>query len=467
MGNCVDLILFINQSTMATIRFIVKSSRKGQPATIYLRFRSGRKTDIIVPTPEIISPEYWSNKTESFKQRIMNTEVFTEKDKVRMEEQFARLKDFVIKEHNNLKGGDPSKEWLKSVIDKCYDKRVAGCETLNQFIERFIQEAKAGTRLSTSQDNKRMYAAETIKSIKNFQTQFNEYQGIYTEKRLKELKEKDETPRPRKIINFNDVTIDMYNDLVNYFYGKNYSPNSIGRAIKTFKGLMRQAREEGLHSNTETERKSFKSIREQANNIYLNESELKKMFDLDLSNDPSLDVARDVFLIGCYTAQRYSDYSHIKADNIRIMENGKKVIDLYQKKTGEKVIIPVRHELETILQKYNYTVPKSYEQKVNDRIKKIGERAGITEPVELEQTKGGLRKKTTIQKCKLIVTHTARRSGCTNMYLAGINTVDIMKLSGHRTTSEFMKYIKVSKEETARSLSDHKYFIGNTLSIAK
>jgi hypothetical protein len=44
------------------------------------------------------------------------------------------------------------------------------------------------------------------------------------------------------------------------------------------------------------------------------------------------------------------------------------------------------------------------------------------------------------------------------MYLAGIPTIDIMKISGHKTEKEFLKYINVSKEETAINLSDHPYF---------
>jgi hypothetical protein len=44
------------------------------------------------------------------------------------------------------------------------------------------------------------------------------------------------------------------------------------------------------------------------------------------------------------------------------------------------------------------------------------------------------------------------------MYLAGVQPIDIMKLSGHKTEREFLKYHKVSKEETALSLSDHPYF---------
>lgn len=69
-------------------------------------------------------------------------------------------------------------------------------------------------------------------------------------------------------------------------------------------------------------------------------------------------------------------------------------------------------------------------------------------------------------KNKLIKTHTARRSGCTNMYLRGIAPIDVMKISGHKTEREFLKYIKVTKEETAKNLINHPFFSSATLSIA-
>jgi len=452
---------------MATIKFIVKSSEKGQPAKMYVRFRDGVKTDITVATPERVFPEYWNNKTQSFKQRILFNEVFSEEDKNTIEGTFKRKKDFVLNEHFKLKGKPVTKEWLTEVINKFDNNKAPGPETLNQYYQRFIDEATAGTRLSSHHDNNRRYSPATLKSIKSFQTQLNQFQGIYTEKALNKLKEKKEVPRPRKILNFEDITIDFYNELVKYFYSKKYSPNTIGKHIKTLKGLMRQAQDEGLHASNEYERKSFKSIRESVQNIYLTESELKKIYELDLSSDPVQKVARDIFLIGCYTAQRFSDFSRITPANIRPLENNKMVIELIQQKTGEKVIIPIRYELDEILKRYNYTVPKTYEQKVNDRIKKIGEKAGITEPVNLEQNKGGLKVKTEVKKCDLIVTHTARRSGCTNMYLAGIPTIAIMQISGHKTEREFLKYIKVTKEETALTYSNHSFFIGNVLSVAK
>ena len=176
-----------------------------------------------------------------------------------------------------------------------------------------------------------------------------------------------------------------------------------------------------------------------------------------------IDVARDVFLIGCYTAQRFSDYSRIKKEHIETYENGRRVIRLVQQKTDEFVVIPVKPELETLLKKYDWNVPKIWEQKLNLHIKTVAEKAKITEPVLVEKIKGGLKVKSTVPKNKLIKTHTARRTGCTNMYLSGITPIDIMKISGHRTEREFLNYIKVTKEETAKNLINHPYFSGSQL----
>ena len=40
-------------------------------------------------------------------------------------------------------------------------------------------------------------------------------------------------------------------------------------------------------------------------------------------------------------------------------------------KTGNKVVIPIRAELQAILDKYDNRLPKAYEQKVNKYIKEI------------------------------------------------------------------------------------------------
>ena len=165
--------------------------------------------------------------------------------------------------------------------------------------------------------------------------------------------------------------------------------------------------------------------------------------------------------MGCYTAQRFSDYSTINEGNIRTLENGQQVIDLKQQKTGNHVVIPVRPELQAILEKYDNRLPRTYEQKVNHLIKEIAREAGITEKVEVSYIENGEKKSRLVEKCDLVKTHTARRSGATNMYLAGIPTIAIMKITGHKTEREFMKYIKITEEQTALELMNHPYFSGD------
>ena len=141
-------------------------------------------------------------------------------------------------------------------------------------------------------------------------------------------------------------------------------------------------------------------------------------------------------------------------------ENGQQVIDLKQQKTGNHVVIPVRPELQAILEKYDNRLPRTYEQKVNYLIKEIAREAGITEKVEVSYIENGEKKSRLVEKCDLVKTHTARRSGATNMYLAGIPTIAIMKVTGHKTEREFMKYIKITEEQTALELMSHPYFSG-------
>lgn len=426
---------------MATVNFSVRSSVKGRLCPIYLRLKDGKGVDIRVTTRYKVYPEYWSNETQSVKQRIVHMDIFTLDDKANLTENLVDLRSLVLKEYNQRVAQTKSitREWLHSTINREDNSRES--ITLNDYIEEFIRKIESGEQLYNHNNRTERYKSGTIRNYKGFKEQFNLFQ--------QDLK---------KQLDFDDITIDVYDRMIVYFNNKKYSPNTIGRHVKNLKAIMRTARDQGLHSNMEIERKRFKSIKVPVQEIYLTEDELQKMFDLDLSDRRELEIARDVFLVGCYTAQRYSDYSRINSSHIRDLGDGVKVIDLIQKKTGEQVLIPMRAELIQILEKYGYNLPRTFEQKVNSRIKDVGALAGITAIINKEEVRGGLKVLRKVPKNELIKTHTARRSGCTNMYLGHVNHIDIMKISGHKTEREFLAYIKVSKEQTAQRLNTHPYF---------
>jgi hypothetical protein len=55
-------------------------------------------------------------------------------------------------------------------------------------------------------------------------------------------------------------------------------------------------------------------------------------------------------------------------------------------------------------------------------------------------------------KHELISSHTARRSFCTNAYDDNIPTLSIMAISGHKTESAFLKYIKMDAKKHAEKV---------------
>ena len=76
----------------------------------------------------------------------------------------------------------------------------------------------------------------------------------------------------------------------------------------------------------------------------------------------------------------------------------------------------------------------------------------------MQRTKGTLTCAETKPKYDLVTSHTARRSFATNAYLAGLPPISIMKITGHKTESSFMKYIKISEKENAIQLKGHEFF---------
>lgn len=320
------------------------------------------------------------------------------------------------------------------------EPQYRGGGSLNDYAIRFVAEMESGERLNSRSFR---YGHSTVKNYKGFLLRFEEFcraQGRHYD--------------------FDDVDMRFYEDFVAYFTSRDYSVNTIGRHVKELKIIMRAAREDGLHDNALIDNRRFRVLTAEVENIYLTESEIRALAEVDLSDDRHKEIARDVFLVGCYTAQRFSDYSIINEGNIRTLDNGQSVVDLKQQKTGNHVIIPIRAELKTILDKYQNRLPRTYEQKVNKYIKEVARKAGITDLVKVSFVENGRKKSRLVEKCELVKTHTARRSGATNMYLAGIPTIAIMKITGHKTEKEFMKYIKITEEQTAIELMSHPYFAG-------
>jgi len=166
---------------------------------------------------------------------------------------------------------------------------------------------------------------------------------------------------------------------------------------------------------------------------------------------------RDLFLIGCYSGLRFSDFSRLSPEHIKAVDGGK-MIEIDTQKTGEKVFIPLFPILETLLQKYAFVVPKISGQKMNDYLKELGQLAGMDGRLLVRNSAGGNRREMEVAKWEKLTTHVARRSFATNAYKATVPVKYIMAVTGHKTEKEFYKYIRLRADEHAMLVSDNPFF---------
>jgi hypothetical protein len=102
-----------------------------------------------------------------------------------------------------------------------------------------------------------------------------------------------------------------------------------------------------------------------------------------------------------------------------------------------------------LIEKYQMRIPKVSMVNFNYYIKEVAKLAGINEPVTMSHKRGDKIIEETRPKCAWVSSHTARRSFCTNEYLAGTPGDLIMTISGHKTEKAFKKYIKADKMKKA------------------
>lgn len=238
-----------------------------------------------------------------------------------------------------------------------------------------------------------------------------------------------------KIVNWKDINMDFYYNFSGYLRALGLKPNTVGKYIGTLKTILSNAESDGINTYYMYKNKKFKAVREETSGIYLTHEEVKAISSADLSDLPLVySETRDVFMIGILTAQRFSDYSRIKESCLNYVMGKYPVLNIIQQKTGKKVCIPCTKQLMALLRKYDFNLPNVCLQHFNKYIKVIARRAGLGD------------------RADMVCSHTARRTAATLMYLAGMDIMDIMKITGHSSSVMLKLYIKADELEVAEKL---------------
>jgi integrase len=406
-----------------------KASSDGlTPINLVIRYNNQK---LVYPTGEHICPKYWQDdKTKKNYQRVKPNSFNTYAElNARLDNIEGDVREVFRKYKNDHDHNIPSPKVFKELLDIALNNKPQPIKSLIPFIKKFIEDARTRKNPKTGKPISKL-------TIKKYQTTLNHLLDFC------------------KItggrIDFEDMTLAFhaqYNDFLSTKY--NMAVNSIGKDIVVIKTFLNAATEVGINKHLHFKGARFSAISEKSDSIYLNEAELHLLNQLDLTDNKTLESVRDLFLVGCYTGVRYSDYDQLRKENIK---NGKLVIDTY--KTGATVIIPLHPIVEAIFDKYDGNLPRRFSnQKTNQYLKEIGEKVDELKAVVTKKiTKGNALQVNKLEKYKLITTHTARRSFATNLYLQKFPTIEIMRITGHRTEGAFMRYIKMTPDESANRL---------------
>ena len=458
---------------MSTIFYIGPVLKDGN-AGIFIRVQNQKpKIDIKKKTGLTVNPRVWDQRNrKGFRDKYKgNTDVerlFAQLDEIRneVEGQLSLGKELNSEDVQRIVESVVFKEAIEEEQRRLEElERIKADEqkmTLIKYFQKFFDDAESGRRVTVKGTR---YTHGSLTSIKQALNHFLEFEGS--------LKKKHD---------FGDVNMDFYNDYMTYLNNHDYKLNTIGKNICWLKAVMSMSETEGYHHTAIYKDKRFKDTRVEADSIYLTKQDLDALRNVDLSGEqPGYTLARDIFFIGVWTAQRVSDYNNINEKDIKevnvrtiedipdpdnpgktkaiIVEKKKKYIEIIQKKTGTKAYVPCSQELLQILEKYNYSVPRLTDQKINEYIKEVAKMAGLDEEIRVEYVKGGQKHVDFVPKWKMVHSHTARRTGATLMYLSGMEIYDIMKITGHTSPLMLKRYIKADELEVVQKIVEkYDYF---------
>lgn len=316
------------------------------------------------------------------------------------------------------------------------------------YLSRFCADIKSGKRLNGND----RYSTGTVKSWHSFMRLYDDFDKKH--QYTWEMVNREFTAR-----------------FLAYMEKHNYMITAQNKYLVTFRALVGYAYTDGVHNNNRaTQCFSKKKIdeKDKAAEIYLTSAELQALYEMPLTG--LQEQVRDIFLVGCYTCQRVSDYNNISPDSFTTTAKGTPIIRLTQQKTHTEVKISIMNpNLQAICEKYGYNLPSVVDVILNRYIKEILKELSETVPslavkvrtkLTMKQRKQEDDGRITVERnskgevmmprYNCVTTHTARRSGITNMYLTHKYTIlQMMHVSGHKTQKTFMDYIKLSSDEIA------------------
>lgn len=249
----------------------------------------------------------------------------------------------------------------------------------------------------------------------------------------------------------NSIGEEFLEDFIIYLQDENLKHNYVKTVLDMAKGMAKSAATDGFAIDP-----SYKNVEidlEESFSIYLSIIDIARIYYFR-GLTKKQERIRDLFVVGCLTGLRYSDYSTLDKSNFR---DG--FITKATKKTKVTVIIPVHDFVAEIFEKYDGDIASGLtNQHFNRYLKKLTRQMGFMDKVTFSYTRGGELVTETREEWEIISSHTARRSFATNMIISGAASYQVMAITGHTTEKSFYRYLRLTKDNISKQIAGNNFF---------
>lgn len=426
---------------MASVTAFIRSISKNTDRKVKVRFHlsDGKKTQLYHKSEIEVRPDYFDEKKQEIKARI----IFDKDEKTKFKNDIEDRKKLIRDIYNNTPGLtsellnlkiDQSLHPEKYISEEYEIRQQSYFEIFDEFLKRHkVSEGRKAHYkvLKRALQRYELYKAveldintiskDTIRDIETFlkdeKSVFNEHPEIYEE--IPESRK----PQPRGKNTISGM-LSRYRTFCKWMVNENKTTND------PFKGFS---------IDTEVYGTPF----------YITDEERKNLFNFDLSKRPQLAIQRDIFIFHCLIGCRIGDLYSLKKSSV--INGG---IEYIARKTKEGKPVTVRVPLNTtakeILSRYPQNdgeklLPFISEQNYNKAIREMFEIAGLTRIVTVLNPATGEEEKRPLNE--IASSHLARRAFIGNLYKKVKDPSLVGNLSGHVEGSKaFARYREIDEE---------------------
>lgn len=406
--------------------FKLKQPNGTRETLIYFRsFFNKENKNFLYSTGEKIIPEEWD--FENRQPNDLNGRTKRAENHRSIKKQLDRYSSFfteIVNRYKNI-NEDLTLDILRQRFNEEF-KKIQSKDDFFRIYDEFIEEKEndfSGNAISNS----------TLKRYKCNKTLLEDFEK--------------KTKRKLSLGKFDEKT---FNEFLKFCVeNREHSANTVHRNIGLLKTFLLWAFNKKYSFNN-----SFVNFKKppkfKTDEIALNIEQVEEIYAHDFSKNKKFERVRDLFVFGCVTGMRFGNYSTVSKNDVQ--GDFIRVTDLKSK--SKNLSIPLSSISRSILEKYEYDLPKISNQKMNEYIKEVFEELKFTDEIKKTMKYGDQLVEINSEFYKRISSHTARRSFITIMKNKRVPDKVIMSYTGHTSLEVFNAYYRPSEDDKINYMNE-------------